>query len=64
MFQIIIGKFGFAQKYGYNNPYSNAAGLYLDENKGYRITILTSLSGYGEKIIGDINQICFEFLVQ
>ncbi|MGM9946488.1 serine hydrolase [Floccifex sp.] len=54
----------FAQKYGYNNPYSNAAGLYLDENKGYRITILTSLSGYGEKIIGDINQICFEFLVQ
>lgn len=52
-----------AQKYGNLDGVDNAAGIYLDEKNPYSIVILTSMNGYGEKIISDISEIVYNYFL-
>ncbi len=51
----------FAQKYGSYEDAYNAVGLSLTSKKPYIIAIYTNLGEYGEEVIGDLNEICFEY---
>lgn len=51
----------FAQKYGSYQDAYNAIGLSLTSKQPYSIAIYTDLGEYGEEVIGDLNEICFEY---
>ncbi|WP_290140620.1 serine hydrolase [uncultured Dubosiella sp.] len=50
----------FAQKYGSYEEAYNAAGVSLTGHP-YVVTIYTDLGDYGESVIGDLNEICYDF---
>jgi len=50
-----------AQKYGSFDYAENVAGFVEEVNIPYSIAIFTTLGTNGVNVIGDINQICFEY---
>ena len=48
------------QKYGLYDWALNSAGIVFQDSP-YSIVVLTQLGSYGETVMGDINQICYEY---
>ncbi len=48
------------QKYGMYNTALNSAGI-SDEGRDYSIVVLTSLGSGGNKVLGEINEICYNY---
>lgn len=50
-----------AQKYGRYELACNSVGLHLDPQMSYVLVVLTDMSGYGERVIGEISYLIYTY---